>query len=101
MRLCRPRRFHAARIGLAGSARTLKRWLAVPLAFSCVLLSQPVHADTPPAESRTPESPTLESQSLAQRSGRALTLAQALERFRNENLKLVAARYEVSAMRAD
>jgi cobalt-zinc-cadmium efflux system outer membrane protein len=30
-----------------------------------------------------------------------LSLAQALERFRNQSLKLVAARYEVSAMRAD
>lgn len=98
MRLCRPRRFRGAPIGLAPRGCTLKLWLALPLAFSSVLLSQPVHADAPPAES--PALPTHSERGLTL-AARGLTLAQALERFRNQNLKLVAARYELNAVRAD
>ncbi|MES1177103.1 MAG: TolC family protein [Myxococcales bacterium] len=68
--------------------------LAFSGAFSGLLLSQPVHAQgsvAPSASSGAPPQP-----------GRlGLTLTQALERFRRQNLKLVAARYELSAVRAD
>lgn len=60
-----------------------------------VLLSQPAHAQTnstaaPPALAPSPEGARL-----------GLTLGQAIDRFRLENLRLIAAQYEVSAARAD
>lgn len=67
--------------------------IAVSVAFSCALLSQPVHAQA--AVTGPPNAPQLGRPRLA------LSLAQAQERFRNENLKLVAARYELRAVRAD
>jgi outer membrane protein, heavy metal efflux system len=58
------------------------------------LLSQPVHAQGTPAAA--PAAP-----SAAAPAGTGISLAQALDRFRHENLRLAAAKYEVSAARAD
>jgi cobalt-zinc-cadmium efflux system outer membrane protein len=69
------------RFGLAG--------LVGLATVSGLLLSQPAHAQTaaPVTASALP--------------GVRISLAQALERFRSVNLRLVAAKYEVSAARAD
>ena len=68
-------------------------------ALAAVLLSQPVHAETTlPQAPPSPASVVTES---PERGQLALTLREAIERFQRENLKLVAARYEVSSARAD
>ena len=71
-------------------------------ALTAVLLSQPVHAESPavsPPAAVTAR--TTEAAPLGVPVPAGLSLSAALERFRRENLKLLAAQYEVSANRAD
>ena len=69
--------------------------------LTALLLSQPVHAQTAPAPSANSALAPAAVALTPERSPLGLTLGQAIERFRRENLKLVAAGYEVSAARAD
>jgi len=77
--------------------RSRYRYFA-PLAAA--LLSQPARAQT--ASAAPPPSATAPLTLTTAESARVgLTLERAVERFRRENLKLVAAQYEVSSARAD
>lgn len=76
-----------------------------------LLLSQPVHAQTPSAPPSSsvpvatpPSAPApapFTAPAVNQSPAVRLSLFQALERFRRQNLKLEAAKYEIGAARAD
>jgi cobalt-zinc-cadmium efflux system outer membrane protein len=69
-------------------------------ALACVLLSQPVHAQTAPPVPAAPPAPVAPPVvTTPARPG--VTLGQVIERFRRENLKLEAAKYEIGTARAD
>jgi cobalt-zinc-cadmium efflux system outer membrane protein len=65
-----------------------------------LLLSQPVRAQTSAATLALPPA-TVAVAGAGEPARSAVTLGQAIERFRHENLRLLAARYEVSAARAE
>ena len=79
-------------------AMRFRRNCLAPLFGSLLLLSQPAHAQTTPVTRGAP--PTV-SPAPAEPTGADITLAQALQRFQQENLKIAAAKYEVSSARAD
>ncbi len=73
-----------------------------------LLLSQPAHAQTAPAPATAAGPATAAAPAAvpapsrpAELPGSGISLARALERFRGENLRLAAAKYQVSAARAD
>jgi cobalt-zinc-cadmium efflux system outer membrane protein len=70
-----------------------------------ILLSQSAHAESSPPPAGAAPISTVPAASAAPeplpRTRVELSLAQAVERFRQENLRLAAARYEINASRAD
>lgn len=66
-----------------------------------LLLSQPAHAQTAPALAPSPAAVATPSAAPEEPPGAGITIARAIERFRGENLRLAAAKYELSASRAD
>jgi len=75
----------------------------LPLGLLAVLLlSQPVHAQNAAPLAPSAPAPVPATAAAANESaGVRLSLGQALERFRRQNLKLEAAKYEIGAARAD
>lgn len=78
------------------------------LALALALLSQPARAEsvtpaaTPTAASAAPRTPAQTAPAEAPlRAQVQISLGKAVERFRQENLRLAAARYELNATRAD
>ncbi|MEI9952891.1 MAG: TolC family protein [Pseudomonadota bacterium] len=70
--------------------------LRVLRVLAAVLLSQPARAETTPVSAAAPPISALPPRVLV-----GLSLGQAVERFRRENLRLAAARYEINSARAD
>jgi len=71
--------------------------------FGALLLSQTAHAESPAPAASSPISAPGAASAVEplRRSQLALSLVQAVERFRRENLRLMAARHEINAARAD
>lgn len=84
------------------SRRLVRIALVVAPALVLAFASRPVHAAEPAsAPSASSTSSAQPASSGLAPAGRPLSLAEALERFRRQNLELAASRFDVSAARAD
>lgn len=78
------------------SRRLARTALVLAPALALALAARPAPAAEPEATAPAPAPPPT-----APAAGHTLSLAEALERFRHQNLELAAARFDVSAARAD